>query len=1049
MKRWIVCIMAFFLAGVMAVAPETAQSEETLPQEGILYTEDFESGAMDGWVSYEDKSGIVETEEGHAYCVRSYDYNSKTETFSDYEFRFDMKIDYKEPGTTAPSIYVRRGSDGNRYEMYIDSAAGKMVVDRVVHEEKTNIGEVTADFYADRLQWVTMKIVVSGKNIWIYYGDMETPAAKLRDETPLVTGGIGFGFGNADFYVDNITITELSEPIPEPYEIDPEEQKDYKDSPYKEEIDRLIAFGIVTAFEDGTFRPENAITRAEFAALVMRARNVENAAGGSELSFSDVDPESWAVPAISTVCAMGYMCGTSGDTFAPNDPITMEQAAKVLVKMIGGDVLAEWRGGYPSGYLSYAAQSGVTKGVEKSAAESLTRGEVAKLFANTIELDILKQTGFGDMEEYVTQKDVTILSEYHSIYPRKGRITANYYAGIVADEPLAKNEVMLENEILDKGATDAADWLGYYGKAYIRLEASEPLGEMVYFSVDTQRSEALVIAADDLLQVDEMSELSYRDSETGKTRTVQLFKNTNLIYNGGSGTFSEDNLLPETGSVTLLDTDGDSRYDVALVESYETLAVGNLSPDSGKITDLYDPLKVVETKDLDLFVRRGYQEIALEDIAPLEVVSIAKTEARAAHQKMTILASEKKVQGKITEYETGEGNGSVTIKGKRYPLSAYLRQKIDEGAAEELRVGATATLRLDHFGCIGIAQMSQSSDFMLLNGIMWEQGADSGWLAELFLSNGEWQTAKLSSSLLYNGAALQLAQDNLPEELNERQIVKIKFNSQGKVVSLDTAQAGSGVLARSRVYEDWPMEFISSTMSFDTDSYVDEDTLVFTIPYETADKSGYQATNSSYFQNGSTYRLWSYNEDSYEVADIILVFEKKDSGGNGKYARPFFFIKSTKAIDADGLEVTKINGYQNGEQVSYVLAQEVQPDFACGDALIFSTNAAGEVVAYQFLYRTLDGRVGSNNDQFGMSSDRVTVAGTVLDFDAASGRLLLDVGAEEKREKAFLISKAYSVYCCQQSKEKIYLTTIREINPGDFVVMDFSWNELRDIMIYR
>ena len=178
MKRYCLQTAAWLLSLLLAFVPICFAEGNT-----DLYREDFESKTMDGWVSYEDKSGIVETEDGYAYCVRSYDYNSKTSSFSDYDFSLRMKVDYKD-GSAAPAFYLRRGADGNRYEVYIDSAAGKMVVDRVVNEEKTLIGEVAADFAADNNQWVSVRFVLSGKNIWIYYRDLEQPAAQLRKPRP-------------------------------------------------------------------------------------------------------------------------------------------------------------------------------------------------------------------------------------------------------------------------------------------------------------------------------------------------------------------------------------------------------------------------------------------------------------------------------------------------------------------------------------------------------------------------------------------------------------------------------------------------------------------------------------------------------------------------------------------------------------------------------------------------------------------------------------------------------------------------------------------------
>ncbi len=1014
---------------------------------GILYSENFESGTMPGWISYEDKSTVEQTENGYSYCVKSYDYHSGSAKFSDYEFKFDMKVDYKEPGTTAPSVYLRRGADGNRYEIYIDSANGSMVIDRVINEQKTNIGVLKADFAADNLKWVTVKFAVSGKNIWVYYGNENEPALKLRDEAALTSGGIGFGFGNADFWVDNITITEISEPFSEPYEINPEDLKDYNDSPYKKEIDLLRALGIVNAFDDGTFKPDNAITRAEFAALSVRTRNVTSVPA-SDVNFSDVEPENWAAGVISSACVLGYMSGIGDGSFKPNDPITLEQAAKVLVRITGAELLAERQGGYPNGYLFYAAQSGITNGISKAGKEPLTRAEVAKLIANTLNTKLLIQTGFGTYDEYEIDKNKTPLSEYHNIYRYLGRVTANYYAGIYADEPLLKNEFMLDGYTMDSGETDIADKLGFYVDVYAREDKTAEKKVAIHYSIDEDKTDAVIVFAEDILDTDELDVFKYTHND--KTYEVSLSKNMNVILNGGSADFKKENLKPEVGKVTLLDIAGNSEYDVALVDSYQTMVVGSVSELTGRITDKYIPSEYItaDKNKADIKVMRGYQEISLKDLEPTEIISIAQTDWRAKHSKITIRSSLKKITGRVSEYSYDDGIGNVIINGKSYKIGKYLQNKIDSGKAEDLTVGLRAALYLDCFGNIAYLKSEQGSDFMLLNGTMWLGGVDEGWLLEMFDSNGEWHEVKLAEKLKYNDREVSFGKNDLPKELLNRQIVYAKFNRRGEISVLKTAQEG-GVLEQSRDYRGWAMEYINSTMSFDTDSYVDENTQVFVVPYNDGEKNGFVATDSSYFKGGSTYNLLSYNEDKFEVADVILVFEKKDAGGNGKLARPFFFESSSKIADKDGNEKIKINGYKDGAKISFIMAEGVVEELKLGDALMLSQNAKGEIVSVSHLYRASSGKVGSDNSSFGMSSDRVTVSGTVIDFDAQSGRLLLDVGNEIKKEKSFIISKAQQVYCLSKERNKITLSSSNEIVIGDFVVMDFSWNTLRDVMIYR
>ena len=1043
MKRFYLKITACLISLLLAAAFVCSAAEET-----YLYREDFESGSMDGWISYEEKSEIVETEEGHAYHVCSYDYNSKTTDFADYCFTLRMKIDYKE-GTAAPAFYLRRGADGNRYEAYIDAAGGKMVVDRVVNEEKTNIGVMVADFAADNLRWVSVKFILSGKNLWIYYSDMEQPKAKLRDENALTVGGIGFGFGNADFFVDDLEISELAEPLPEPYEISPEENKDYKDNKFCEEIDRLMAFGIVNAYDDGKFRPDNSVSRAEFAALVVRTRNLQPDSQQNTL-FNDVPPDNWAAPFAATVYAMGCMNGTGNGSFSPNEPITLEQAAKVLSHLLGAEALCERRGGYPSGYLAYASQNGVLKGVRKNNGEALTRAEVAKLIANTLELDLLQQTTFGNKEEYTTEKGVTLLSEYREIYRFRGRITANYFAGILADEQLCKDEILLDGLKMKIGKTGASALLGYYVTAYARCSEENELPELVWIAKNEEKSNSLKVAAENILPATNTEELVYQEENSGKVMREPLSKNTNLILNGGSGSFTEKNLKPQNGGLTLFDTDDDGVYETVLSESYETLVVGNISAQQRKIYDKYLTSKVLDLSDgkMEVFIYRGYEAISFEQIAPLSVLSVAQTEAGAMHAKTVVRVSEKKIQGKISEYETGAEHDFIKIKDKDYLLNSYFVENMECERTETVRAGTTATLLLDSFGKVAAAELSQVSDFMLLNAVMWQKGADSRWTAELFTSDGKWLDAGIAADLRYNGKKIKLSENNLPADLQTRQIAKVKFNSKGLVSAVDTA-AGADVLVKKRVYDSWPMEYISQTKSFDTDSYVDEQTLVFAVPYYADKKEEYVASDYTYFKNGSTYRLWSYNEDQFEVADIILVFEKENAGGNGKYSRPFFFAKETKALNGKGEEIKKITGYCGGEEVSYVVAEGAEPELSCGDSLVLSKNGKGEVVSCEYLYRISDGETGSDNSDFGMSGDRITVAGKVLAYDTAAGRVLLDVGNGAKREKAFLIGGAQQVYYCDRTRKKINKTVVSEICVGDFVVMDFSWNVLRDIMVYR
>ena len=102
---------------------------------------------------------------------------------------------------------------------------------------------------------------------------------------------------------------------------------DAADSPFATEIDTLGTFGLLEGYEDGTFRPTNAITRAEFCAMLA---NVLDLPEGQNLSFSDVADDAWYNKAVSAMAARGFVSGMGDGTFRPDDTITYEQMTTIL-----------------------------------------------------------------------------------------------------------------------------------------------------------------------------------------------------------------------------------------------------------------------------------------------------------------------------------------------------------------------------------------------------------------------------------------------------------------------------------------------------------------------------------------------------------------------------------------------------------------------------------------------------------------------------------------------------------------------------------------------
>lgn len=87
--------------------------------------------------------------------------------------------------------------------------------------------------------------------------------------------------------------------------------------------------GYVSGYKDGTFRPNQAITRGQAAKMLAQALNL-NTTNPNNPRFSDIPPNHGFYKYIAALANAGIINGYSDQTFRPNEPITRNQMAKIL-----------------------------------------------------------------------------------------------------------------------------------------------------------------------------------------------------------------------------------------------------------------------------------------------------------------------------------------------------------------------------------------------------------------------------------------------------------------------------------------------------------------------------------------------------------------------------------------------------------------------------------------------------------------------------------------------------------------------------------------------
>ncbi|HQD76820.1 MAG TPA: S-layer homology domain-containing protein [Bacillota bacterium] len=99
----------------------------------------------------------------------------------------------------------------------------------------------------------------------------------------------------------------------------------------KEQIKAWVEKGLVKGYEDGTFRPDHNISRAEFMALVNRAFNYQEKA---EIDYKDVKEGAWYSDVVKVAKSAGYISGYEDGTVKLDNPVSRQEAATMIMKIL-------------------------------------------------------------------------------------------------------------------------------------------------------------------------------------------------------------------------------------------------------------------------------------------------------------------------------------------------------------------------------------------------------------------------------------------------------------------------------------------------------------------------------------------------------------------------------------------------------------------------------------------------------------------------------------------------------------------------------------------
>ena len=154
-------------------------------------------------------------------------------------------------------------------------------------------------------------------------------------------------------------------------------------------VDTLVSLGVVNGYTDGSFKPNDTVTRAEMAKMiyVLRTGNSDASAYNDDYStFADIKGH-WARGYVKYCQSLGIIAGQSATKFAPDQTVTAQEAAKMLLVTLGYDAKKAGLVGttWASKTNALADENGLLEDVNTSFTGPCPRQYAAQLIYNAID----------------------------------------------------------------------------------------------------------------------------------------------------------------------------------------------------------------------------------------------------------------------------------------------------------------------------------------------------------------------------------------------------------------------------------------------------------------------------------------------------------------------------------------------------------------------------------------------------------------------------------------------------------------------------------------
>ena len=754
-----------------------------------------------------------------------------------------------------------------------------------------------------------------------------------------------------------------------------EEAVEETDITQLEEFKKLAAFNIISSDDEIVYY--DTVTRSIFLSYAMKCCLGYDAYAENtdfENPFSDVSENTTGFYEIVAARHLGMISGENGTQFRPDDDITMYEAAKIIIYILGYDEMAKHYGGYPTGYMLIANKLNIFKGCTFTEDGFITAESFIKAMMNCLETEVLdidaviKKTDRVSAT-YTTIEDRTLLECVFGIRKAEGIVESNEYTSIYGLTQMDNNRAQIGGKVYNVSDTDAAELLGYNTLCYYKQEKGADIRELVY--ITEYRNDAVTIDSSNIVK-DSVTNTNFRfysDDEKKKTDNIELSKAAVLIYNGGQKKLTSSLLCPSDGTVTLIDNDRDNVCDVVRVMNYRTILVSGISQSSYRISDLLGGTPIAldpEDDDYEFVIEIDGKSAGFSEIVDRNVISYAESSGNKKNIKY-VKVSTKTAEGFVDSI----GEDFVTVNGKEYLLGSRMANSI------ELR--NYGIFYIDSSGKIVAKKLENEVGYGYLNAI--EKETMGTVRVQIFTENNRWVILELEKNINYNDskkAAKDVYDKFVPIE-NCRQLITYTVNSEGKINMIKTAESFTeySVAEENAIEQDifrvYPkiakanyrgdLKCLQNSSTKLNGLLVGDNTKIFMIPDQSAGRADtdkfYIRSANSFLTDELCKNITPYDLDRTRTAGaIVMEGNEKSVDKKSSFMIVQSMIRSNNSYEVD---VDSVKGYYKNALIILPAADEnvfnvfEEEPLSKGDIIQFALDEKGNISDVELHYNFSDG----------------------------------------------------------------------------------------------